>query len=209
VTKMGYITDLPLFLASTALISIPLVVSPGPVFAVTVAKGAQNKMAGALIALGHGAVEFPLILLLYLGLSELINNSIVHKVIGVVGGLIMIYIGFQILKSRKEAAYERNRSERSSFVAGLIATGANPYFFISWATIGAVLVENAAIFGLFGLLLFSAVHWLIDLIWDSLVSLTVFKSRRFWTPKVFSTIFAFCFIILVSFGIWFIISPFF
>lgn len=205
---MGYITDLPLFLASVVLISVPLVVTPGPVFAVTVAKGYKSKKAGALIAIGHGAIEFPLIFLLYFGLSEYLDNPIVHKVIGLVGGSILIYMGLQIFKARKEIVQEHSYSEHSSFVSGLIATGANPYFFISWATIGAALVENAALFGFLGLLLFAIIHWSIDLFWDSFVSITVFKSRRLWTPKVFKAVFIFCFAVLVGFGLWFIISAF-
>ncbi len=163
-----------------------------------------------MIALGHGAVEFPLILLLYLGLSESLANTIVHKVIGLVGGAIMIYIGFQKLKMRKEKSEEyqnpKGSLKHSSFVAGLIATAANPYFFISWATIGAALVENAAFFGLIGLLIFTLTHWSCDFLWDTFVSVSVFKSRRFWTQKVFNLVFIVCFAILVCFGLWFIIS---
>ncbi|MEM2937584.1 MAG: LysE family transporter [Candidatus Bathyarchaeia archaeon] len=203
---MAIITDLPFFLASVVLISVPLVVTPGPVFAVTVAKGYGSKAAGALIALGHGAVEFPLIFLLYFGLSEVFANSIVHKVIGLVGGSIMIYIGFQTLRGRKEYGEGHHHVKHSSFVAGLIATAANPYFFISWATVGVALVENAAFFGLMGLLMFAVTHWSCDLLWDTFVSVAVFKSRRFWTRKVFNLVFIFCFVILVSFGLWFIFS---
>ena len=207
---MAFITDFPLFLASVFLISVPLVVTPGPVFAVTIAKGYRSKAAGALIALGHGAIEFPLIILLYLGLSEFLANTMVHKVIGLVGGAIMIYIGFQTLKMRKEKSEEyqnpKGSLKHSSFIAGLIATAANPYFFISWATIGAALVENAAFFGLIGLLMFAITHWSCDLLWDTFVSVTVFKSRRFWTQKVFNLVFIVCFIILVCFGLWFIVS---
>jgi threonine/homoserine/homoserine lactone efflux protein len=207
---MALITDFPFFLASVVLISVPLVVTPGPVFAVTIAKGYRSKAAGALIALGHGAIEFPLILLLYFGLSEFLANTIVHKVIGLVGGSIMIYIGFQTLKARKEKSEEHQNPKggykHSSFAAGLIATAANPYFFISWATIGAALVENAALFGLVGLLIFAITHWSCDLLWDTFVSVTVFKSRRFWTQKVFNLVFIVCFAILVFFGLWFIVS---
>lgn len=204
------ITDFPFFLVSVVLISVPLVVTPGPVFAVTIAKGYRRKAAGALIALGHGAIEFPLIFLLYFGLSELFTNALVHKVIGAVGGSIMIYMGFQTLKARKAESEERQNpkggAKHSSFVAGLIATAANPYFFISWATIGAALVENAALFGLVGLLMFAITHWSCDLLWDTFISITVFKSRCFWTQKVFNLVFILCFAILFGFGLWFIIS---
>ncbi|MEM2092870.1 MAG: LysE family transporter [Candidatus Bathyarchaeia archaeon] len=202
---MGYIMDLPLFLASVVLISVPLVVSPGPVFAVTIAKGYSSKWAGVMIALGHGAIEFPLIILLYLGLSELLNSSLVHKAIGLVGGSILLYMGLQLMRTRNSANHEPNQIGHSSFIAGLIAS-ANPFFFISWATVGAAMVENAALFGVFGLVAFALTHWTIDLVWASFVSITVYKSRRFWTSKVFRAVFIFCALILVGFGLLFIFS---
>lgn len=207
---MAFITDFPLFLASVVLISVPLVVTPGPVFAVTIAKGYRSQWAGALIALGHGAIEFPLIIMLYLGLSEFLANTTIHKVIGLVGGSIMIYVGFQTFRARKEKSEEyqnpKGSSKHSSFAAGLIATAANPYFFISWATIGVVLVENAAFFGLIGVLIFALTHWSCDLLWDTFISVTVFKTQRFWTQKVFNLVFIVCFAILFGFGSWFIVS---
>ncbi|MEM2995599.1 MAG: LysE family transporter [Candidatus Bathyarchaeia archaeon] len=81
-----------------------------------------------------------------------------------------------------------------------------PLLFLWWATIGATLVVNSYAFGFIGFLLFTITHWLCDLAWYTFVSHTVFKSRRFWTAKVRKIVFGFCFIILVSFGAWFIIS---
>ncbi|MEM2947676.1 MAG: LysE family transporter [Candidatus Bathyarchaeia archaeon] len=203
---MEPITDLPLFLASVVFISLSGVMMPGPVFAVTVAKGYRSKAAGILIALGHGAVEFPLILLLYFGLSSFFASSIVQKAIGVVGGAVLIYMGFQTFKTKREASAETSHSGHASFIAGLIATGANPYFFIWWATVGVALIWNASIFGAMGLMAFVTVHWLCDLAWDTFVSVTVFKTKRFWNEKVFTLVFLFCFAVLVIFGVWFIIS---
>lgn len=200
------ITDFPLFLASVVFISLSGVMTPGPVFAVTVAKGYKSKVAGVLIALGHGAVEFPLILLLFFGLSGFFASTIVQKIIGVVGGAVLIYMGFQTFKNRKEANVETSHSGHASFIAGLVATGANPYFFVWWATVGVALIWNASVFGTFGLLAFATVHWLCDLAWDTFVSVTVFKSRRFWNERVFTMVFLFCFAVLVAFVFWFIIS---
>jgi threonine/homoserine/homoserine lactone efflux protein len=56
-----------IFLVSVVFTSLSGVMVPGPVFAVTVAHGYKNKIAGALIALGHGAIEFPLMFLIFFG----------------------------------------------------------------------------------------------------------------------------------------------
>jgi len=72
--------SLPLFLGSVIAISLTGVMMPGPVTAVTVTKGAQRKGAGALVALGHGIVEIPLILVIYLGFANFLTLTGVKKV---------------------------------------------------------------------------------------------------------------------------------
>ncbi|MEM1536258.1 MAG: LysE family transporter [Candidatus Bathyarchaeia archaeon] len=203
---MEPVMDLPIFIASVVLISLSGVMAPGPVFAVTVAKGYESKKAGALIALGHGVIEFPLIFLLYLGLSEFFRSVHVQKTVSFVGGIVLIFLGFQMFRNRGKIGLKPQSSGYTSLVAGFIATTANPYFFLWWATVGATLVLNASMFGYLGIVLFAVVHWSCDLVWDTFVSITVFKSRRLWTQKVFDVIFAFCFAVLAVFGVWFIAS---
>lgn len=203
---MDVITDLYFFLTSVVLVSLSGVMTPGPVFAVTVLKGYKSKKAGALIAIGHGAVEFPLIFLLYMGLSEFFRSMLVQRTVSLFGGLILIYMGFQTFRNRKKAQIESQYAGHASFIAGFVSTAANPYFFLWWATVGATLILNASFFGFVGLVAFAMVHWSCDLAWDTFVSVTVFKSRRFWTEKVFNIIFLFCFAILTVFGLWFITS---
>ena len=67
---MAFITNEYLFLASVFLISLSGVLMPGPLFAVTIQKATKRKAAGALIAVGHGIVEFPLMLAIFFVLSQ-------------------------------------------------------------------------------------------------------------------------------------------
>ena len=67
---MVFITDEYLFLASVVLISLSGVLMPGPLFAVTIEKASKRKTAGALIAVGHGIVEFPLMIVIFFVISQ-------------------------------------------------------------------------------------------------------------------------------------------
>jgi threonine/homoserine/homoserine lactone efflux protein len=87
-------------------------------------------------------------------------------------------------------------------------TGANPYFFLWWATIGITLIYGAAEFGIYGLIIFAIVHWACDLFWEQLISYTVFRTRHLWTQQVQKFIFGICGLVLVGFGIWFCFSVF-
>jgi threonine/homoserine/homoserine lactone efflux protein len=203
---MEVITDFYLFLVSVIVISLSGVMMPGPLFAVTIAKSFKKKIAGALISFGHGIIEFPLMFLIYFGFAQLLASSLTQRIIGLIGGLIMIYMGFRTIKTEKKTSEKYEEHRHSAIIAGILTTGANPYFLLWWATIGTFLIANATLFGFMGFLVFAITHWLCDLLWNTFVSMTVFKSRRFWTKKVHNIIFDFCFVVFVGFGLWFFIS---
>ncbi len=203
---MEGVTDFYLFLISVIFISLSGVMAPGPLFAVTVAKGFKDKIAGVLISLGHGVIEFPLMFLIYFGFTWLFTSNIIQKIISLVGGFILICMGIQMLKTRKETSTESSYSKYSSLASGILATGANPYFLLWWATIGAALVMRASDFEFIGFLIFAITHWSCDLLWNTIISVTVFKSRRFWTQRVRDIVFGFCSAVLAGFGLWFVIS---
>jgi len=203
---MEVITDFFFFLLSVIFISLSGVMTPGPLFAVTVAKSFKSKIAGVQISFGHGVVEFPLMFLIYFGFAQLLASIMTQIIIGLIGGIIMIYMGYRMIKAEKKTSEGFEESRHSSLITGILMTGANPYFLLWWATIGAALIVKATAFGFMGFLVFAITHWLCDLFWNTFVSVTVFKSRRFWTRRVHNVIFSFCFLVLVGFGAWFIIS---
>jgi threonine/homoserine/homoserine lactone efflux protein len=203
---MEVITDFYLFILSVVAISLSGVMSPGPLFAVTIAKSEKNKKAGPLISLGHGVVEFPLMFLIYFGLNWVFTLTNVQRTISIVGGFIMIYMGVQMLRNRKQSQEQSSMLKHGPVVSAILGTAANPYFILWWATIGAALVTNAAIFGLIGFFIFAMTHWSCDLLWNTVVSITVFKSKRFWTRNVRMIVFSFCFLMLTGFGVWFVVS---
>ena len=203
---MNYALDVPLFLTSVAIISLSGVMMPGPVTAVTIAKGRSSGNAGALIAIGHGVIEIPLMLLIYLGFAQFFTYEIVRRVIGFVGGSMLGFMGLQMFRAKGRLTTEERDVRFSSVFSGVVTTAANPYFFLWWATIGSALVINSTLFGVVGFLMFALVHWSIDFLWDLAVSKTVYKSRGFWNRTVHRIVFSVCALILVVFGAWFVYS---
>ena len=201
-------TSLALFLLSAAGISLSGVMLPGPLTAATIAKGYRDKNAGILIALGHAVVELPLMALVYFGFAYFFTSPDVKKIIGVAGGLMLILMGLMVFRSTRKTVDEVADFPYNSLTTGIIMTGANPYFFLWWATIGIALIAGAAEFGIYGLLLFAVVHWLCDAFWEQFVSMSVFKTRHLWTQKVQKIVFSICALVLVGFGGWFCFSVF-
>jgi len=130
----------------------------------------------------------------------------VRRAIGFVGGLALGFVGVQIFRAKDRIEEEERNVKFSSIFSGVTTTGANPYFFLWWATIGSALVVNSTLFGLAGFLLFALVHWSCDFFWDLFVSKAVYKSCNIWNLKVHRIVFGACASLLIVFGIWYIYS---
>ena len=203
---MEFITDFYLFLASVLLISLSGVLLPGPLFAVTIKKASKNKTAGVLIALGHGIVELPLMLLIFFLLSKLTIPPIVQVGVGLVGGFLMVFMGLQAFRNRHKQDEAAVNMKRESILAGAWTTAANAGFILWWLTIGTALILNAKLFGLLGFSIFAGVHWLTDFFWYTVVALLIFKSQRFWTERTQMGITLFCVVVFMGFGAYFMVS---
>lgn len=200
---MAFITDFSVFLTSVVFISLSGVLLPGPLFAVTIEKAAKRKSAGALIALGHGVVEFPLMFLIFFVLSQFAVPVFVEVAVGVVGGSLMIFMGVQTFRKRNAPNEQHPASKRDSLIAGVWTTAINPGFILWWLTIGTALIMNARQFGLAEFSAFAGVHWLCDFLWYTVVAVLIFKSQRFWSAKVHQGVTFFCVAVFVAFGAFF------
>ncbi|MCW4045649.1 MAG: LysE family translocator [Candidatus Bathyarchaeota archaeon] len=206
---MAFTAEFYLFLASVVLISLTGVMMPGPLFAVTIEKAAKRKTAGLLIAVGHGIVEFPLMFLIYYGITQIIASNMLQTVqvtVGISGGLLMMFMGFQTFRNRNKASEKHESPMRDSLLAGIWTTAANAGFILWWLTIGTTLVITARSFGLLEFSVFAVVHWLCDFLWYTVIAYLIFKSHRFWTRRVNQGIVLFCFAVLMGFGAWFFTS---
>jgi threonine/homoserine/homoserine lactone efflux protein len=199
-------TGVALFIVSTIGISLSGVMLPGPLTAVTIAKGFHNKNAGALIAVGHGIVEIPLMAAIYLGFTYYLTFPEVGRVLGIAGGLMLIFMGATLLRSMSRSVEYRLDLPYNSLTTGILMTATNPYFYLWWVTIGSALLARSTVYGLPGLLAFGIIHWTCDLGWEQSMSFSVFKTRHLWTAKAQKAVFGICALVLLGFGIWFTAS---
>jgi threonine/homoserine/homoserine lactone efflux protein len=203
---MDLISNFYVFLVSVVLISLSGVLMPGPLFAVTIEKAAKRKSAGALIAIGHGIIEFPLMFLIFFLLTQFTIPQSIQVAVGLVGGSLMIFMGIQTFRNRTKTQNAPTISNRDSVLAGVWTTAANAGFILWWLTIGTTLVLNAQLFGIIGFSVFAGVHWLCDFSWYALIGLAIFKSQRFWNSRVRNGVTLFCVAVFVGFGAYFLVS---
>ena len=188
------------FLSEAVLISLSGVMAPGPITAVAVGKGNSSPHAGALVALGHGIVEFPLMMAILFGFDHLMSMFYVKLAIALLGGLLLLVMGVSMLRSTKQAELPASRDARSPLVAGILLTLGNPYFVMWWATVGATLISRSSGFGSAGFLAFAVVHWLCDFSWLYSLSALSFKGRRFLGKRFQALVSASCGLLLLFFG---------
>jgi len=196
--------NLWIFLLSVVIISMSGVLMPGPITTITVAQGSRNSWAGALVAIGHGVVEFPLIAVIFFGAGALFQITTVKVIIGISGGGVLLWMAVQMLRNYRRAQILGQEREVNCFVAGSLLTAGNPYFLLWWATVGASLIFRAVEFGIMGLVLMAVVHWSCDLAWYQFLSWLSFQGNRFFGRRLQMGVFIVCGLAMLYFGLYFI-----
>lgn len=192
------------FLLEAVLISLSGVIAPGPVTAVTVSKGTKSPHAGAMIALGHGMVEIPLMILILYGFGDILKITYIKATIGLLGGLFLLKMGLSLLRGIKQARIDLSNGPSSPLMAGIILTLANPYFLVWMATIGSILISRSYAFGLLGFTLFMIGHWSCDFLWLYFLSALSFKGGQFFGKRLQQVLFVICGVFLLFFSTKFI-----
>lgn len=200
------------------LVALTGALSPGPVLTFTIYKSLKSKkgyLAGLLISLGHASLEFGLILALLFGAAFFFRNLLVITIIGIVGGIFLIFFGIMVIRDIMENPINLDFQsvddddikgfKGNSFLGGIITSLSNPYWIIWWAVIGLSLMIN---FGLvdfsnpWGLIAFYLGHELGDLAWFWPISIFVFLGGKSLNPKIYKIILIGCGLFMIGFGIY-------
>ncbi|MCX8111302.1 MAG: LysE family translocator [Syntrophorhabdaceae bacterium] len=183
--------------------------APGPLLTVTIGESTRRGgITGPLIVLGHGILEMTLVFLIVLGAGRFLHNNILFAIISLVGGLVLIYMGYLTIKGlgsyKIGQTVEHGKSGLHPVLSGILISLSNPYWFIWWITIGMGYVMFARQLGLKGIIAFFVGHILSDLVWYSFVSYGIQFGGRFFNLKIIKTTLFICSIFLVFFGVFFI-----
>jgi threonine/homoserine/homoserine lactone efflux protein len=184
---------------------------PGPMFALVLSGSSKSGFkAGPLTVLGHGILELILVIALVLGLGTFLQNETVFKYIGIIGGGVLVYLGIDMIRSMRRVSIDIKKKDnipgKSLVFHGIIASLSNPYWIMWWATIGMALILSALKYRFWGIAVFFIGHILSDLVWYSSVSFAVDRGRKILSQKVYQGIVATCGVLLVGFGLYFVIG---
>ena len=187
------------------MISLSGVMAPGPVTAAAIGMGSRSRYAGMLLAIGHGVVEFPLMILIVLGMGRILKLPTAQIVIGLAGGAFLLMMAVGMIKSLRSAEIQETKVAKSApMMAGIMLSASNPYFLFWWATVGLALATTATGMGIWAFVLFAVVHWLCDFTWLSVLSLASFKGTGLFGHRSQQIVLMICAVALFFFGLFFI-----
>lgn len=199
---------------------------PGPLLTYTIMKTLETEkrgsIVGVLVIAGHALLESVLVILLLAGFASLLRNELTIRIIGTVGGVVLVYLGgrliYDLQKGRVENVFlnkhpgEKAASARrlpGAFLGGVLISMSNPYWWIWWASIGlAFMVQYDISFrNPVGLISFMAGHEAGDLAVYWLVSIVVALGRRKISGRAYKVVLFACALVMTGFGLFLGIRP--
>ncbi len=192
-------------------ISFSGVLSPGPLFTANIFYGLKGgAKTGLKMASGHTVVELPLVILLGVGAFSLETIPEFRTYITIIGAVgLFIFAGIQLKQIFKNNLDIINKPKHEPFLAGILLSALNPFFIIWWLTIGFKLISDSLIIWSFwGILIMFFLHIWMDYVWLSSTALISSRISKMLSDRIFKFLVAGLSIILVYFGITFLMDVF-
>lgn len=182
-------------------------IMPGPMLALTIGQvSARGFWAAPVIVFGHALLELLVVVALIAGLRAVLQKHSVRGAIGVIGGLALIYMGYDMFQAASAQELEMTAQAAALPWGRLIIAGAavcivNPYFTAWWATVGAGQMAHFSPRNVSEYLAFYLGHEMSDLVWFSFVGLVVsFGGQHLnltWLTMA-------CALLIAALGLWFV-----
>lgn len=192
---------------------------PGPMFTLVVTRVAQKGFrASFLIVAGHAIAELVILVIFLFGLINYLKNETVIKIIGILGGIGLLYLAYDMIyssiKNKIKINLDINPGEKTNnrrgslfiLTQGFLINLVNPYWYIWWVTVGAAFLLKSTSFGYLGTFTFYTGHISSDFIWYLFIGFILSRGKRIISQKVYRILFLICGLFLVYLGIKFIID---
>ena len=179
--------------------------APGPTLVATInASLAGNWTAGLKVSLGHIIIETAIFFLVILGLASIASPFTTF--IAIVGGVALIVFGAMTLMGSRNATLSTSNQSGGSgpYMAGLVTSAANPYFWIWWLSVGSALLLQSLAGGIVLAVAFMIGHWGADTAWYTFVSTSVAKGKNLLSDRTYHIVMAACGVFLILFGLYYL-----
>jgi threonine/homoserine/homoserine lactone efflux protein len=202
-------TEIIEFVIIVIVISASGVMAPGPLFAANISYGLrEGAKSGIKMAMGHTIVEFPLVILLGIGVFSLEIFPEFRMIISIVGAItLFIFALVQIKTVLQNNKNITTTPKHGPLVTGIILSALNPFFIIWWLTIGFKLISDAMLIWAFsGIVIVFFLHIWMDFAWLGGISFIASKSSKILSNRNYKFIMIGLSLLLVYFGITFLVD---
>ena len=179
---------------------------PGPMLFTTIDTSLKRGwQAGPKIFIGHAALEFIVCIFVIYGIASISDSTVMA--ISIIGGITLVVFGILTIRNAKDAARSMNNHGTAGsgpVLAGIVTSVSNPYFWIWWLAAGSALLLKGLEISLFAAALFVIGHWLADLSYFTLVSVSFSRGKKLMSPEIYERVLMSCGLFLVLFGSWFV-----
>lgn len=153
--------------------------APGPLLTLVISETLQHDIkAGVKVALAPMITDLPIIMLT---LFILVKLSGFHKVLGIIscmGGLFVLYLGWQSIVT-KGVELNLQGTRPRSLAKGIIVNTLNPHPYMFWFGVGGPTVTKAMNLGMVAPLAFMGSFYVLLVGSKILIAVLVGKSRSF------------------------------
>jgi len=186
---------------------------PGPLLTVTIAQAAvMGFLAPVLLIAGHSLLELLLVIGLVFGLGKVLRIKPVIGTISVLGGGMLLWMGWSMIPAALNGALDLNTSASAAstvkmgildnpVITGMVVSISNPYWVIWWATVGMTLfgtVAQKADRASIGAFYFG--HISGDILWYLILGAAIVTGRAFISPVVYRAVVVVCGAFLIFLG---------
>ena len=117
--------------------------APGPLLALVISETLKNDIkSGIKVALAPIITDFPIIILTLFVLSRLSDFHIILGIISLIGGGVILMMGYESLKT-KGIKVNTQEHKPKSLSRGVLANALSPHPYLFWFSVGAPTMSTA------------------------------------------------------------------
>jgi threonine/homoserine/homoserine lactone efflux protein len=181
-------------------------VAPGPMLVATINASVRDGWkSGPVIVAGHMALEAILFALVILGFAAIAMQY--FSVVAAAGGIALIIFGALSIKGAfaEQSCAEDGLPQCPPFLAGVVTSASNPYFWIWWLTVGSAFILSGYQAGMLMAVTFMGGHWMADLGYYTLVGAATEQGRALLSERSYRVVLSATGLFLIVFGLYYLV----
>jgi len=160
-------------------------IAPGPLLALLISETLQHDTkSGIKVALAPIITDFPIIILTLFVLSRLSNFHTILGIISLVGGFVLLSMGYESIRTKGVELHVRETGSKS-LTKGVLVNALNPHPYLFWFSVGAPIMTKAMSLNISALVAFIGSFYVFLVGSKIVLALVVGESKSFLTGRIY------------------------